>query len=471
MSKIKTPIIFLFVFFSGFASLATEIIGPRLFSSLFGYTTQIWAAIISVTLLGISVGYYLGSRIPRERIPHYIPNVLLLNALWLLGISWIIWIIPNAWLEFGFLSVLLLAILSFFVPSVLFSMASPTSITLLSENRSPEWITRLVGSILAIGTLGSVLGALLAAYYLIPWIGLTTSLRIFAAGSVLFAIYFLSRKFRLASSPLIIFCLIIPQPSYHWASDLTLLEQREGYYQTIRVFSDGISSVQMNLGPTYQAVLELETGEPAFPIYKQIIEKMGDVSGKKILIIGGAGHTIARSLEKRSAQIVEVEIDPFIVEMSDQYFGPIQGEVIIADGRAYVDQVYKNQFDIVMLDAFNDAYYVPPQLTTVEFYQSVDRILKPGGRLFINLIGIPSGPLSDSFTSLSTTISQVFLDVRASQTQGDSIRNIMIIASNQEMVKINFNKAPDNGVILTDDLNPIEIFLQQAITGKINYRR
>ncbi len=55
-----SPVIFLFVFFSGFASLATEIIGPRLFSSLFGYTTQIWAAIISVTLLGISVGYYLG---------------------------------------------------------------------------------------------------------------------------------------------------------------------------------------------------------------------------------------------------------------------------------------------------------------------------------------------------------------------------------------------------------------------------
>jgi hypothetical protein len=50
----------------------------------------------------------------------------------------------------------------------LFSMASPISITILSENRSPEWIARMVGNILAIGTLGSVAGALLAAYYFIP---------------------------------------------------------------------------------------------------------------------------------------------------------------------------------------------------------------------------------------------------------------------------------------------------------------
>jgi predicted membrane-bound spermidine synthase len=153
-----TLIIFLFVFFSGFASLATEIIGPRLFSSLFGYTTQIWAAIISVTLLGISLGYYFGGRVPRQRIAQLLPIVLIVNAIWLLGISWLIWSVPIALLQFGFISVLLVAGLAFLVPAMLFSFASPMSITLLSENRSPEWIDRQRAGCAAGGFLPDPLG-------------------------------------------------------------------------------------------------------------------------------------------------------------------------------------------------------------------------------------------------------------------------------------------------------------------------
>jgi len=465
-----TPIIFLFVFFSGFASLATEIIGPRLFSSLFGYTTQIWAAIISVTLLGISVGYYFGGRVPRQRIPRLLPIVLIVNAIWLLGISWLIWSIPIAMLQFGFISVLLVAGLAFLIPAMLFSFASPMSITLLSENRSPEWITRMVGNILATGTVGSVLGALLAAFYLIPWVGLSASLKIFAIGSTLFAIYF-SSKSRLAALLALGLCLIFPQPDFHWLTDLTLLEQREGYYQTLRVYTDGISSVQMHLGPNYETVVNLSTGEPEFPYARKMVELAGNPAGKKVLIIGGAGHSIAHGLERLGAQVTEVEIDPFVVQLSDTYFKPIQGQVVVEDGRTYVDRAADNQFDYVMLDAFNGVNYVPPQLTTREFFESVRRILKPDGRLFMNLIAVPSGPRSDSYRSLSATIKTAFKDVRSSQIDGETIRNIMIVASQEEITDLSYSQAPTDGTILTDDLNPIEIFLDRANAGEIYYRR
>jgi spermidine synthase len=468
--QFNSLIIFSFVFFSGFASLATEIIGPRLFSSLFGYTTQIWAAIISVTLLGISVGYYLGGRVPRQRIPQLLPIVLMVNAIWLLGISWLIWSIPIALLQFGFVSVLLVAGLAFLLPAMLFSFASPMSITMLSENRSPEWIARMVGNILAIGTLGSVLGALVAAFYLIPWVGLSTSLRIFAIGATLFAIYF-SRKYRITALLALGLCLILPQPSFHWLTELTLLEQREGYYQTIRVFTDGVSSVQMHLGPNYETVVNLSTGEPEFPYAKKMVELTGNPAGKKVLIIGGAGHSIAHGLERLGAQVTEVEIDPFVVQLSDTYFGAIKGQVVVEDGRTYVDQAADNQFDYVMLDAFNGVNYIPPQLTTREFFESVRRILKPDGRLFMNLIAIPSGPRSDSFRSLSSTISAVFKDVRSSQTDGETIRNIMVVASQNEMTDLTYSKAPIDGTVLTDDLNPIEIYLDRANAGEIYYRR
>jgi spermidine synthase len=387
-----------------------------------------------------------------------------------LGISWLIWSVPIALLQFGFISVLLVAGLAFLVPAMLFSFASPLSITLLSENRSPEWIARMVGNILAIGTVGSVLGALLAAFYLIPWVGLSASLRVFAIGSTLFAIYF-TRKYRPAALLALGLCLILPQPSFHWLTDLTLLDQREGYYQTIRVFTDGVSSVQMHLGPNFETVVNLSTGEPEFPYAKKMVELAGNAAGKKVLIIGGAGHSMAHGLERLGAQVTEVEIDPFVVQLSDAYFGTIQGKVVVEDGRTYVDRAADNQFDYVMLDAFNGVNYVPPQLTTLEFFKGVRRVLKPDGRLFMNLIAVPSGPRSDSYHSLSTTIAAVFKDVRSSQTQGETIRNIMIVASDKEMTDLSYSKAPTDGTILTDNLNPIEIFLDRANAGEIYYRR
>ena len=469
--KSYNPLIILgFVFFSGFASLATEIIGPRLFSSLFGYTTQIWAAIISVTLLGISVGYYVGGRVPRPRIPQLLPIVLIVNAIWLLGVSWLIWSVPLALLKFGFVSVLLVAGLAFLVPAMLFSFASPLAITLLSENRSPEWIARMVGNILAIGTIGSVLGALVAAFYLIPWVGLTVSLRIFAIGAALFALYFVRNRRPLVLLALVL-CLVLPQPSFHWISDLTLLAQREGFYQTIRVYTDGVSSVQMHLGPTYETVVNLSTGEPEFPYARKMVELAGNPAGKKVLIIGGAGHSVAHGLERLGAQVTEVEIDPFVVQLSDEYFGAIKGQAVVADGRTFVDQAADGQFDYVMLDAFNGVHYVPPQLTTREFFENVRRILKPDGRMFMNLIAIPVGPRSASYRALAATISAVFADARSSQIEGESIRNIMLVASQTEMSDLTYSKAPTDGTILTDELNPIEIYLDRANAGEIHYRR
>ncbi len=170
-------------------------------------------------------------------------------------------------------------------------------------------------------------------------------------------------------------------------------------------------------------------------------------------------------------RVTEVEIDPFVVQLSDAYFGAIQGKVVVADGRTYVDRAADAQFDYVMLDAFNGVNYVPPQLTTVEFYKSVRRILKPDGRLFMNLIAVPSGPRSESYRSLSTTIHGVFKDVRSSQIDGETIRNIMIVASQDEMSDLAYTEAPTDGMVLTDDLNPIEIFLDRANAGEIYYRR
>ncbi len=468
------PLIYLFVFFSGFALLATEIIGPRLFSSLFGDTTVTWAIIISVTLLGISLGYYLGGRIAWPNLRRTMFVVLLVNAVWLLAISWIVWQLPAQLGAGGYQAVLITAAAAFVLPAMLFSTASPVAISILTRGRPVEEAPRIVGNVLAVGTIGSVSGALAAAFYLIPWVGLSLSLQLFAVGLALFALYFAPRRLALATLPLAAASLLVPQPSFQWSAGVQgtrLLAQQEGYYQTIRVYSDEQTFVRMHLGPTYESEMSLLTGEPNFGYARMMVELAGDVAGKQVLVIGGAGHSQARALEARGARVTEVEIDPFVIALSDRYFGPIEGQVVAQDGRAFVAQAQPGRYDLMLIDAYNGPASVPPQLTTVEFFEAAARALKPDGRLLYNFIGSPSGPRSASFQALAATISAVFADTRASATQGQGLQNIIFMASQMEMADSNFAQAPTDGVLLTDNRNPIEIFLEEARAGISYFRR
>jgi len=461
-------IIYGVVFFSGFANLATEIIGPRLVASLFGSTTILWAIIISITLIGISIGYWLGGRVSAGRVIKTLPFILIFNAAWLLLVSWIIWKIPSFLTTGGYFSIVIICFLAFFPPAVLFSMTSPLVISLIAIEKPQESIAKEVGNIYALGTLGSVLGALVAAFILIPYVGLTASLKLFSIGATIFALVFLSPKMRAVGALFLVGFALFPLPIYRWGADLglTLLAQTEGYYQTIRVFTDQSQSfIQMNLGPTFHTQMRTSDQEPVFGYAAEMIQLAGNVEGKRILIIGGAGHTQARALEKRGAIVTEVEIDPFVVRLSDRYFGEIHGSVIVTDGRAYLAQYQGEKFDFIFVDAFDSLASVPPQLITQEFFSEIKAALQPDGQLIYNFIGVAEGSKSNSFRAISTTMSSVFSDTRASKITGDRLMNIVLVASNLPMSDLEFPKAPQDGDLITDDLNPGEIYFEQARAG------
>ena len=59
----------LVVFLAGVASLATEVTGARLLAPYFGTSNVVWANVIGMTLLYLSVGYWVGGRL-ADRHPH-----------------------------------------------------------------------------------------------------------------------------------------------------------------------------------------------------------------------------------------------------------------------------------------------------------------------------------------------------------------------------------------------------------------
>jgi spermidine synthase len=80
-----------------------------------------------------------------------------------------------------------------------------------------------------------------------------------------------------------------------------------------------------------------------------------------------------------------VEIDPEIVRVGREYFAMDQPNLIaiVADGRAYLARADR-RYTVIGVDAYR-LPYIPPHLTTVEFFQEIEEHLTPDGVVAINV--------------------------------------------------------------------------------------
>jgi spermidine synthase len=106
-----------------------------------------------------------------------------------------------------------------------------------------------------------------------------------------------------------------------------------------------------------------------------------------VALIGLAAGTIARQYTEvyGPVPIDGVEIDSEIVRVGREYFAMNQPglDAIVADGRAYLAHT-NHRYTVIGVDAYR-LPYIPPHLTTVEFFQELHNHLTPGGVVAINV--------------------------------------------------------------------------------------
>lgn len=181
-------LVYTVAFFSGAVLLGLEIVASRVLAPYFGNSVYVWGSLISVFLLALSIGYWLGGIVADKR-PTLgtLAMVLAMAALFVLVLPLVYLpvgrFIADLELEFRF-SVLLVSVLFFLAPSILMGMVSPFAIKLSATGL--DVIGRTSGRVYALSTLGSITGALVVSFFLIQWLG--TRAIVVVLGMVLLAL-------------------------------------------------------------------------------------------------------------------------------------------------------------------------------------------------------------------------------------------------------------------------------------------
>jgi spermidine synthase len=199
---------------------------------------------------------------------------------------------------------------------------------------------------------------------------------------------------------------------------------------------------------------------------------------ESVALIGLAAGTMARQYTAVYGPLVidGVEIDPKIVEVGRTYFAMDAPNLnaVVADGRYYLARSGR-KYTVVGVDAYR-LPYIPPHLTTVEFFQEVREHLADDGVLAINvgrtardyrLVGAMAATLQQVFPSVhvidvpSSFNAVVVATVQPSEPL-NLVQNIAGLEDNEFLFLTalqaveNLRPTPSSSVVFTDDRAAIE---------------
>jgi spermidine synthase len=382
----------------------------------------------------------------------------------------------------SFLGILLL----FTVPVVLLGCVSPFAVRL--QSRSVASTGHTAGTIYALSTLGSILGAFLPTLLLIPWVGTRTT---FLLSSLILLVASVASLFWTVGSralfylllPLLIILLHLLFPSGLVKEANGLVYEAESAYNYIQVADqDSRRVLMLNEGQATHSVYwpghVLSGGVWDYFLlapYFTSLPNPEDVDS--LCIVGLAAGTAAKEYTTiyGPIHIDGVELDPEIVEVGRRFFDMNEPNLNVAvqDGRYFLAQS-DSKYDIIIADAFRQPY-IPFHLATKEFFGLAREHLNPGGVLVANV-----GRTASDFRLvevMATTMDQVFETVFILDVPGDS--NSLVIgteeATSVESIRASLETVSNSwlyevaerskgrirafhgeGLVLTDDRAPLE---------------
>jgi predicted membrane-bound spermidine synthase len=460
------------VFVSGMTTLAAELAASRLIGNVFGTSNLVWASIIGLILIYLTLGYFLGGKwADKNPTPGAMYRILAWGAFTIGLVPYIAGpVLRVAATAFEALSVGIMAgsfiavLILFSVPITLLGAISPFAIRLSVDDTSKSG--QVSGQIYAISTLGSFIGTFIPTLVTIPTIG--TKLTFFVFGLFLLFVAlaglgkFASQRemFKFIWMPILLAIVAALSAGQALKSSAGQVYEAESAYNYIQVQQqNGFMLLKLNDGQGIHSIYHPGTLNYGGPWEQFLVgpffyanRKTQDV--KRMAIIGLAAGTAARQAAAvyGNIPIDGFELDEKIVEVGKKYFDLNLPNltVHIGDGRLNLERS-PNKYDIIAVDAYRPPY-IPPHMTTQEFFTIIASHLTDSGALTINVGSVPGD--RRLIDGLATTIATIFPSVHIMDIPGTL--NTMIFATMQPTTRENFSA---NLVALAADpnVNPLLI--------------
>lgn len=432
---LTTPYLLASLFLSGAACLVLELAGARLISPFYGSSIYTWSAMITVTMVALALGYAWGGR-QADRQPYLLLFARLLTAAGLTvgAVPWLRAPVLRASLPLGVQAGALTSAATLLGPALmLLGALGPLAVRLTATSASDSG--RKSGDAWAVSTSGSVLGAVLTGFILIPHLPISQIL--FGTALLLLLLGALGSWLSLRAIPLgqlaaCAACMalaLMPAPKSKIA-----LSARESAYGRIVVL-DNSSKRYLLVNGTSQSVMEKPGGESESQ-YIRALEWSRALrpNAKHALVIGLGAGLLPKALERRGLTVDAFEIDPAIAETARGNFGyEPRGRVVIGDGRALLEAGL-GPWDLAFLDAFG-AESPPAHLFTTEAFARVRDSLSDDGVFAINIVSAVAAPDDRPWKALYRTLSATFPHVRAfiASDPNEGLANILLFASSSPL--------------------------------------
>lgn len=435
-------------FVCGAVVMVIELIGSRVIGPPFGVSLFVWTSLITVTLVSLALGYWIGGRIAdvREN-AETLFLIILASGVYLLFVPAVKGAVMESALALGLrLGSLASSAALFGPPLFLLGMVTPYVVKLYVAQASPS-LGRTVGWLYAVSTAGSFVGTLGTGFLLIPILGVNKIIYLSALTLIcLTAGHFLvfRRKYAyllLLAAPLVP-ALAQGKPPVLVRPDGTKVEvihHEDSPYGQIKVVDYSYGDVRLReflLDNIIHGAIDVKSGLPIYEYFynAEMLAKRYNPSAKKALVIGlGAGLIPTDFKNHYGIDAEVVEIDPAVVDAASRFFNFDKNahKIHVEDGRYFL-KTAKGPYDIVIMDAFSGDT-VPGHLMSVEAFGYVKRILAPGGVVILNFIAGNQPDQRPVPASLHRTLKEVFKNVdvyahRSYMRPAPRVSNMILVA-------------------------------------------
>ena len=266
--------LYLTEFFAGMSVMAAELGASRLLAPYFSSSQIVWTIIIGTIMIAMALGNIWGGRTAdRNPDPDRLYRRLLIAAVWIaaiplvgkyiiLGISALLIFTVSS--NFLIIAAFAACMIIFVFPLFLLGTVTPSLVKYTVDNLSENG--KIVGTLGAFNTIGSIMGTFLPTFVTIPAVGTAVTFLIFSGILLLLALlYFFSSKAKrgmcAAALTVFVFCSIFGNSDRFAFWDDDLLYEGESVYNYLQV-SETENSVILSTNVLFgvQSVMNKEEG-------------------------------------------------------------------------------------------------------------------------------------------------------------------------------------------------------------------